>query len=358
MIIYNENDFKINKYCKKPIEGTIHAKGNANIAIIKYWGKHKNQLPTNPSISFTLNNCYTTTYINFTPKKTQDLMIDFFFNKKKNLLFQNKIYNFFKKIQLYCPYINDYKFIIKSNNNFPHSTGIASSASFISSLSMCIIQLEKKLTYITEQNDKYFKKASFISRLGSGSACRSIYTGWSIWGNTHNIAGSNDLYAIPYPKNMINKFFIEYNDTILIINSTPKQTSSSQGHLLMNNNPYAKVKYRIARKNINKLIQAMYDGNDSVFGSIAEEESLNLHAMLLSSNPYIILFRPNTIQAILDIIKFRRKNNCNIFFSLDAGCNVHILYHNKEADMVQYLIQQKLLHLCEQGKYIHNKCNY
>ena len=33
----------------------------SNIALIKYWGKHGVQIPKNPSISFTLNNCKTTT---------------------------------------------------------------------------------------------------------------------------------------------------------------------------------------------------------------------------------------------------------------------------------------------------------
>ena len=35
----------------------------ANIALIKYWGKYENQIPANPSISYTLNHCKTNTEI-------------------------------------------------------------------------------------------------------------------------------------------------------------------------------------------------------------------------------------------------------------------------------------------------------
>lgn len=362
-MIYNLNEFIIKNNNKIKIENTIiSAKGYANIAMIKYWGKYKNQIPANPSISYTLNNCYTKTSILVKPKinKNKKIQLYFYFEKKKNIVFNKKILTYLNKILKYCPYIQDYKIIINSYNNFPHSSGIASSASFISSLARCIIKLEKKLNYNNKTNNNIFfkKKASFIARIGSGSACRSIYQGLSIWGYNKYIKGSNNLYAIPYPKNMVNKIFYEYNDTVLIISSKPKLISSSKGHVLMNENPYAKIRYKIANSNINRLIKFIKNGDINNFGKIIEQESLQLHAMLLSSNPYYILLKSKTIKAINMILNYRFKKKIPIFFSLDAGCNIHILYHNKYYKHVKNLINQKLVLLCEQGKYIENSCNY
>ena len=49
--------------------GIVKWKSPSNIALVKYWGKKDNQIPQNPSISFTLSKSYTTTSVEFKPKK-------------------------------------------------------------------------------------------------------------------------------------------------------------------------------------------------------------------------------------------------------------------------------------------------
>ena len=44
-------------------EFSVSSVSPSNIAIVKYWGKHGNQLPNNPSISFTLSRCHTETFV-------------------------------------------------------------------------------------------------------------------------------------------------------------------------------------------------------------------------------------------------------------------------------------------------------
>ena len=149
---------------------------------MKYWGKNPDQTPKNSSISFTLSNCTTKTSVLFKriDKTSENIGFDLIFDGKKNTSFRPKIVKFFSIIQEYCPYLKDYHLLISSSNSFPHSSGIASSASSMSALSLCIMSLEKKLTLIDD--DYFFKKASFISRIGSGSACRSVYGGVNFWG--------------------------------------------------------------------------------------------------------------------------------------------------------------------------------
>ena len=121
----------------------------SNIALVKYWGKSNPQIPKNASISFTLNNCHTITTIDFTKKeKSESVDFDLFFEGKQKDEFKPKIAEFFKRIQDYCPYIFHYKMTINSENSFPHSSGIASSASGLSAVAMCLMSLEKELVSV------------------------------------------------------------------------------------------------------------------------------------------------------------------------------------------------------------------
>ena len=143
----------------------------------------KSTCPRILKISFTLNHCRSTTSLEFQKKedKSDNFEFDFYFEDKPKEDFKPKIQKFFERIQEYCPYLNDYKFIIRSENSFPHSSGIASSASGMSALALCIKDLESQLD--PEMSEEHFqRKASFLARLGSGSASRSIQGDLMIWG--------------------------------------------------------------------------------------------------------------------------------------------------------------------------------
>ena len=94
-------------------------------------------------------------------------------------------------------------------------------------------------------HDFFFKKASFISRIGSGSACRSIYGGINFWGLHQDFAFSSNLYSTQISDN-ISAEFNNYRDVILIIDDSKKEVSSSVGHELMNNNPFSDVRFKKA----------------------------------------------------------------------------------------------------------------
>ena len=118
------------------MESQIIKRSPSNIAIVKYWGKHGNQLPNNPSISFTLTNCFTETKITYDDAETQRLRdsetqfsFDFYFEGKESQAFKDKIEKFILKNEQYFTFLKGLHFKIESYNSFPHSSGIASSAS-------------------------------------------------------------------------------------------------------------------------------------------------------------------------------------------------------------------------------------
>lgn len=326
----------------------------SNIALVKYWGKHGVQLPRNSSISFTLSNAYSETSIEF-EKKNDDgkVSIDFLFEGQKNESFQKRIELFLTSIISFFPFLPSLQLKIASSNSFPHSTGIASSASAMSALALGLCSIEKELTGGLVSNDEFMRKASIISRLGSGSACRSVYPHLAIWGKNDRVLNSSDEYAIAFTEAA--DIYKSFHDSILIVSSDEKKVSSTAGHELMHTNIFASTRYQQANNNTVAIIDALKTGDLEKFGYIAEEEALTLHALMMTSNPSYILLQPESLKLIALIRAYRTATKLPVYFTIDAGPNIHLLYPNSIYSEVQDWIKNELSLCCENGKVIEDK---
>ena len=352
-----EINFIPKPYNKTIESGSFTWQSPSNIALIKYWGKKEHQIPENPSISLTLDACKTTTTLSFSKKENNDeFSFDVFLDGKKKVDFKPKIETFFNRIESYLPFLKQYHFTIETSNSFPHSSGIASSASGMSALALCLMSMEKQLK--PEITDAFFnQKASFLARLGSGSACRSIEGDLVVWGNHIDIENSSNLFGIKYPY-QVHGNFKNYQDTILLVDEGEKQISSTIGHDLMHNHLYAKDRFKQAHNNLSKLKDVFKSGDLKAFIQIVESEALTLHAMMMTSLPYFILMKPNTLEIINKIWKFRQQTDSNVCFTLDAGANVHVLYPEQEAKQVIKFIQNELVAHCQNGHYICDRIGF
>ena len=353
-----EKDFIPGAYSSVKNEGKVTYKSPSNIALVKYWGKKENQIPANPSISFTLDACATTTTVSYRKLdvKASDFSFDLVFEGKPKEDFKPKIKTFFNRIEEYLPFLKEYHFSIETSNSFPHSSGIASSASGMSALALCLMEIERELNSNLTA-DHFNKKASFLARLGSGSACRSIQGDLVQWGDHADIEGSSDLYAVKFP-NEVHPIFKKYHDTILLVDKGQKQVSSTVGHDLMHNHPFAKNRFDQAHKNLTKLKSVFAIGDLDEFIEIVESEALTLHAMMMTSLPYFVLMKPNTLQIINKIWAFRESSNTHVCFTLDAGANVHVLYPESEKEIVYQFIKDELVAFCENGQYLCDRIGF
>ncbi len=353
-----EQDFILKTYSKNHEEGQFTWASPSNIALVKYWGKKAHQIPENPSISFTLSDSKTTTTLHYKKRETVDdsFSFDVIFEGEANTAFKPKIETFFERTFLYMPFIKDYHFTIETSNSFPHSSGIASSASGMSALALCLMSLEKAL-YADHADDYFYRKASFLARLGSGSACRSLEGDLIVWGKHNLVEGSSDLFGVKYPYK-VHDAFKNYNDTILLVDKGEKQVSSTVGHNLMHGHPFAQERFKQANDNLTKLIKVLKTGDLDAFISIVESEALTLHAMMMTSMPYFILMKPNTLEIIQKIWAFRRETGSKICFTLDAGANVHVLYPETETEKVCEFIKNELVGFCQNGHYICDRVGF
>lgn len=325
---------------------TVSASCPSNIALIKYWGKYDNQIPANPSISYTLNDCKTNTSIEFIAN--EPFSVQTFLSGNEEVKFAEKIEKYFKNIEVYLPWILQGKYIIHTENTFPHSSGIASSASGFGAIAKCLMELDSIFRTESQESKIKIEKASFLARLGSGSACRSLYNGLVVWGKTDEVEGSSDLYAVKYPDEDIHPIFKNFNDWVLLIHEGQKSVSSTVGHGLMKTNPYAERRFQEAHENFKILKEILKTGDMQGFIKLVEHEALTLHAMMMMSEPAFILMKTGTLEVINRIWEFRRITGLPLFFTLDAGANVHLLFPNDvERDKITDFINQELLQFAQ-----------
>ena len=322
----------------------------ANIALVKYWGKKPHQLPINPSLSFSLKKSRTCTSVQLQPitkNKVQFLL------KGKASLFGLRIEKYLHELSLDLPWINDYSFLIKSDNTFPHSAGIASSASAFGALGLCLTDINQQLTGKEISRQQFFQDASRVARLGSGSASRSVYPAFAWWGKSSALNGSTDCFALPV-QNTHDSYSRLY-DAILLVDSSKKPVSSSEGHELMNKHFYREARIKQANKNAEQLLAVMKTSSHFQFFEIIENEAMSLHALMLSSLPSYILLKPASLQIIDKIRDFREQSKLPVGFTIDAGPNIHLLYFEEHRREVHQFIKTELLTFLEDGKWLDDR---
>jgi diphosphomevalonate decarboxylase len=252
------------------------------------------------------------------------------------------------------PLLKTLNLTVSTENSFPHSTGIASSASGTSAFTLCLLDTVNQVTGQCISNDDLVHLASYAARMGSGSACRSLYGGYTAWGESEQLPASSDEFAIPV-SSLVHPEMLTMQNAILVISAEPKEMPSTLGHKSMEDHPFLAGRIGQAEKNMNDALQALKTNDFEKLAAVAECEALTLHALMMSAHPGILLMKPATVESI-HLIRKARKGGLSLFFTLDAGANVHVMYPRAAAEEVNKFICDALLPLCEDGKVIFDRC--
>lgn len=309
----------------------------SNIALVKYWGKKGHQLPANPSLSMTLKECFTETRVNFSP--AEELRVQVRLDGDLNEKFAAKILKFLRHLSRDLPWLEKLSFEVETRNTFPHGTGIASSASGMSALALCLASYLEPT-----QNLEFFQRASFLARLASGSACRSLYGGFVSWGDV------SDEFASPVE---VHRDLSQLHDSIVVVSSAEKKVSSTAGHEQMGEHFFREARYHQARGNYSRLKSALLQGDIAEVGRITESEALSLHAMMLTAPESFTLLRPQSLMVMELVREFRRETKLPLYFTLDAGPNLHLIYPDEGLSKIRTFIEHELTPMAE--KIIHDQ---
>lgn len=288
----------------------------ANIAFIKYWGKKNKtlRLPANSSLSMNLSSCTTTTTVEFNPEYKSDSFS--YLHQKPSLKEIKKVTTHLKRIRKLANITHFAK--VKTVNSFPKASGIASSASGFAALTLAASAAANlKLSP---------RQLSILSRLGSGSACRSIPDGFVFWkkGTSSQTSFAYSLYP---PSHW------DLRDLICLASSKSKKTSSTQGMENTPSSPFFKTRLKILPQKIILLKKALKNRNFALFGQIIENEALNFHAVLMTQKPPLFYWNKKTINIINSVFSWRKKGLL-VYFTIDAGPNVHLICLAKDEKKV------------------------
>lgn len=280
-------------------------RAHTNIALIKYWGKSnaKLRLPLMSSLSMTLDAFYTDTSI-----KVSDADNAFYLNNEKQNSAQSKrVFSCLETLQKEFGY-ND-KLIVKSVNHVPTSAGLASSSSAFAALAAAFCQF---------YNIKVSKKElSRLARMGSGSACRSIFGGFAVWQK-----GSSDETSYAYPLDEHPQ--MDLHLLAVELNTKQKKISSTTGMKQAQSSPFFSPWINRNELELNQMIQAIKNNDFTSLGKLAELNANEMHAINLTAQPEFTYFEPNTILAI-KLVEQLRGEGIECYYTIDAGPNIKVL---------------------------------
>jgi diphosphomevalonate decarboxylase len=298
------------------------AVAHPNIAFIKYWGNRDQslRLPENGSISMNLEELTTRTQVTFDPGLPSDIL-DLNGHRQTGMVFNRVVshLNLLRGLRGIAT-----RAYIKSENNFPEGTGIASSASAFAALTVAAV---RALGIVLPERD-----LSRLARRGSGSACRSIPEGFVEW-----YPGSSDVDS--YAHSIAKADYWDIVDCIAILNRKQKATGSTEGHALAKTSPLQSARVMDAPRRLDRCRDAIQTRDFSLFAETIEQDCLLMHAVMITSMPALVYWEPATLE-LMHAVKTWRKSGIPVAFTIDAGPNVHIICEAQSLEPVRLKLEK------------------
>ncbi len=288
----------------------------SNIAFVKYWGKadEKLRLPLNSSISMNLSAAFTTTTVEFQKGLSRDdtTIVGGAFD-------ESECARVSKQMDVIRTHLGVKEFAkVVTQNSFPKSAGAASSASGFAALVMAAAKASEKV--VSE------KELSMLARIGSGSACRSIPDGFVEWKKGEK---SEESYAFSlYPHE-----YWDLRDILVIVDSDRKKISTSAGMELVRTSPFLQARLDSVEVSLTNVRQALKNKDFELLGVTMEAEAINMHSVMMTQVPPIFYWNSVTMEIIRSVHEWR-VDGVEVYFTIDAGPNVHLICEGKNEKRV------------------------
>ena len=304
---------------------------HSNIALIKYWGRSRDcdpclNIPSNDSVSMTKcgssqdTHLQTHTTIDFSDAYEEDIAF-----LEGEILTGRDMERILRVVNPLRECANvDYMFKMMSRNDFPTRAGLASSASGFAALAIAAVDA-LGIDFSKEEISTY-------ARLGSGSAARSVHGGFVYWsrGVSHETSLAEQICG-PDEFDMCT--------VIAIVHQGKKDVTSDVGHESAYSSPFNEVRIRKSQEQAKDIKKAILDDDFSGVGRIAEENCKYMHVVMMTSNPPLFYWHPDTLRLIKSVQKIR-KEGPECYFTVDAGPNVHCLCRREDTYELQKVLEK------------------
>ncbi len=305
------------------------AQAPANIALIKYMGKkdqHSN-LPDNASLSYTLNNLLSSVQLEVIAGAVDQWSPLDKEGSNQFLLSTTGQERFLRHLQRMKTHFGyEGALLVKSTNNFPHSSGLASSASSFAALTRCAAQA---LCDLTEKAQLSIDEQAGWSRQGSGSSCRSFYDPWALW--------QGDKVAA------VDLSYQQLIHQVIVISNQEKKVSSSLAHQRVRTSPHYAGRSEKAEAHLQLLLNALMNKDWLSSYQICWDEFQDMHQLFSTcAEPFAYITKPT-----LDVLETLRasweRQGDGPLITMDAGPNIHLLYRLDQAQLAEQFKQDYLV---------------
>ena len=291
------------------------ARACANLAFVKYWGKRDAalNLPTNSSISMTLDAAHTTTHVEIDPGLERDEV--WLSEEPARGAFASRVVAHLERIRSLAGSATPAR--VRTSNNFPAGTGFASSASGFAALT-CAASAALGLQLSS-------RDLSILARKGSGSSCRSIHAGFVEW---HAGKDSDSSFATQ----LADAQHWNLVDLAVLVTEREKSIGSSDGHRLAAHSPFWNSRTRSVALRLAEVREALLKRDFHRFGREIEAEALEMHAIMQTSaheregawQSGLFYMAPDSLRLIKAVQRWRQAG-MEVYFTLDAGPTVHLV---------------------------------
>lgn len=300
---------------------TATAQASPNIAFIKYWGNRDDALriPSNGSTSMTLGGLHTTARVSFDPAAAEDTLV---------IGGQPAPADAARRVSAHLDLVravarDNLRARVESSSNFPADSGLASSASAFAAITLaavaaCRLPLDSPAV-------------SRLARRGSGSACRSVFSGFVEWQ-----AGDSDATSFAAPLAPPDHWPLI--DLIAIVSQASKKTGSTEGHRLAATSPLQSARVQDAPRRLLACRRAILQRDFEALAEVVELDSMLMHAVMMTSSPPLQYWLPSTL-TILHAVAEWRGRGAGVCATIDAGPNVHCICAPGEAEAIRARLQ-------------------
>ncbi len=294
------------------------AEAPSNIAIVKYWGKRdvSLNLPLNDSLSISLDALKVTTKVLFDPALSKDevKVNGVKISDEEVKSYASRVLDKMREISGKRIYAK-----VESWSNFPSSAGLASSAAGIAALTLAssdALGLDMNL-----------KELSKVARIGSGSACRSMYGGFVIWHAGVRDDGEDSFCEQVFPHD----HWKELVDLIPIFTEERKRVSSRKGMgISVETSRLMKCRLEFIRDTFPLVLDSIRDRDAEKFFEMTIRHSNSMHAIMMDSFPPLVYLNAMSLKVI-----DRFGDGKTAGYTFDAGPNPHIFTLRKDVEAVE-----------------------
>ncbi|PJD92989.1 MAG: diphosphomevalonate decarboxylase [Legionella sp.] len=305
------------------------AQAPANIALIKYMGKKEtaSNLPDNSSLSYTLDHLLSTVRLE-SIMGDEDRWEPLISKENPEALVlstsgQQRFIAHLQRLKQYFGYSGS--FLIQSTNNFPHGSGLASSASSFAALTRCAAMA---LSELTDKPLPLVAEQAQLSRMGSGSSCRSFFSPWALW-------QEEAVFEVVLP-------YSHLLHQVVVISEKEKAVSSSEAHQRVKSSALYQARPARAEARLKDLLAAFEAQNWPLIYQLCWDDFQEMHQLFSSCEQPFAYITEQSLQVLNKLTALWQERGDGPIVTMDAGPNIHLLYRDDQQDMAQQFYVEHL----------------